>query len=366
MDLLIIPLFLLSFVLILASCEFFTNAVEWTGRRFELSEGAVGSVLAAVGTALPETLIPLIAILFIGGSAGEEIGTGAILGAPFMLATLALFVCGMAVLIFRKRRQTRSLSINGCLIRRDIKFFLIAYSLAAFAAFLPTDFNWFRLVLGVMLIPFYGLYLWYTLKTGDSCSEDLKDLYCYVGAKRIKRKSKPQSFVDPASTGIDKLLNRNEPATWMIIFQLVASLVGIIAGATLFVDQIKLIAIAGNINPLVLALLIAPIATELPEKFNSFLWIRAKKDTYALGNITGAMVFQSCFPVSIGLLLTNWHIELNTGDPNQVLEAAAIGIAILSGIILYARSTHKEIKMSGLMIGGVLYAIFLALVLLSV
>ena len=84
-------IFLLSFAVILAGCEFFTNGVEWAGKRFNLSEGAVGSVLAAVGTAMPETLVPLIAILMLGGEAGREIGVGAILGAPFMLATMALF-----------------------------------------------------------------------------------------------------------------------------------------------------------------------------------------------------------------------------------------------------------------------------------
>ena len=52
--------------------------------------------------------------------------------------------------------------------------------------------------------------------------------------------------------------------------------------------------------PLIMSLLITPIATELPEKFNSVLWIRQRKDTLALGNITGAMVFQSTFPVSVG------------------------------------------------------------------
>lgn len=132
--------FISSFLVILLGCEFFTNAVEWLGKRFELADGCVGSVLAAVGTAMPETLIPVIAILFLGGSSGEEIGAGAILGAPFMLATLALFACGMAVLVFRNRRGTSTLSINGDLIRRDIRFFLIAYSLAAVAAFIPGDF----------------------------------------------------------------------------------------------------------------------------------------------------------------------------------------------------------------------------------
>ena len=55
---------------------------------------------------------------------------------------------------------------------------------------------------------------------------------------------------------------------------------------------------------LVLSLVLAPLATELPEKANSFFWVREGKDTLALGNITGAMVFQSLIPISFGLAFT--------------------------------------------------------------
>ncbi len=79
---------------IVLACVLFTNAIEHLGEKLNLSEGAVGSVLAAVGTALPETILPLVAIVgaYVTGSnieAGQEIGIGAILGAPFMLGTLA-------------------------------------------------------------------------------------------------------------------------------------------------------------------------------------------------------------------------------------------------------------------------------------
>ena len=55
----------------------------------------------------------------------------------------------------------------------------------------------------------------------------------------------------------------------------------------------------------VLALVLAPLATELPEKFNSLIWVRQNKDTLAMGNITGAMVFQSCIPTAIGIILAS-------------------------------------------------------------
>src|SRR5215218_11045842 len=103
----------LSLVAVLGAAVFFTNAVEIMGDRLQLGAGAVGSILAAVGTALPETMIPLVAILGAllagsGSAAAGEIGIGAILGAPFLLSTLALFIVGVAVLGYRRRRQTGS------------------------------------------------------------------------------------------------------------------------------------------------------------------------------------------------------------------------------------------------------------------
>ena len=81
---------LAALAVILFGAQLFTNGVEWIGEAFGLSEGAVGSVLAAIGTALPETLLPLIAILSGGSVAGDEIGVGAILGAPLVLRRLGL------------------------------------------------------------------------------------------------------------------------------------------------------------------------------------------------------------------------------------------------------------------------------------
>jgi cation:H+ antiporter len=64
-----------------------------------------------------------------------------------------------------------------------------------------------------------------------------------------------------------------------------------------------------DLEPLLLSLALAPFATKLPEKANSFFWVRDGKDSLALGNITGAMVFQSTLPVSIGLAFTSWELD---------------------------------------------------------
>ena len=92
-------------------------------------------------------------------------------------------------------------------------------------------------------------------------------------------------------------------------------------------EQIKFFAHAFSINPLILSLILAPIATELPEKFNSVLWVKQSKDTLALGNITGAMVFQSCIPTAIGILLTPWVFGMES--------LVNIGLVYISTIIIF-------------------------------
>lgn len=152
---------ILALVVILASAELFTNSVEWFGRRYSLGEGAVGSVLAAVGTALPETLLPIMALAFLGGDAGRKIGTGAILGAPFMLSSLAMFVTGAAVIRYSlSGRRSITVTVNETVTRRDLTHFLRSYALVMLASFFHIRaLHW---GLAALLV---GLYAWYVYKT---------------------------------------------------------------------------------------------------------------------------------------------------------------------------------------------------------
>jgi len=122
----------------------------------------------------------------------------------------------------------------------------------------------------------------------------------------------------------------------------------IVGGAELFIDGVSGIAEAFAVPALAFTLLVAPVATELPEKFNSVLWIRRGKDTLALGNMTGAMVFQSAFPVSVGLLFTKWELA------HEALVAAIV--ALVAGSVLYL-TVRLTGRLTGriLLLQGVLY-----------
>ncbi|MBX9771933.1 MAG: hypothetical protein K2X29_11205, partial [Candidatus Obscuribacterales bacterium] len=92
-----------------------------------------------------------------------------------------------------------------------------------------------------------------------------------------------------------------------------------------------------------------------PEKVNSFLWSRSGKDTLALGNITGALVFQSCIPVAFGMAFTDWHLDRGT---------TLTGIVALSSCTLFWFLLKSErLKAQHLMLGAIAYAVTISLLL---
>ncbi len=276
-------LFLVSVAVTLGACTLFTNAIEWLGKRFNLSEGAIGGVLAAIGTTLPETSIPIIAIFFGDSRAEAEVGLGAILGAPFMLTTLVIPILAILLVVYAGLgKRAAAFRLNYRDVRGDLSFFMAAYSVALVCAFIPS-----RPVHAVAAVGLVGLYLYYVkLKFSETDEEG-------------------------SESGIEPLLFARKaavPSFGLIGVQGILGLAGLALGAHLFVLAAETIAGALSISPLILALLVAPLATELPEMSNSFLWLYRKKDRLAVGNVTGAIVFQGTIPVSIGLLGTDWTL----------------------------------------------------------
>jgi cation:H+ antiporter len=337
-------LLVIAFVVILVGAELFTNGIEWFGRKLELAEGAVGSVLAAVGTALPETMIPIVAIIFGTGAGSHGIGVGAILGAPFMLATLAMFVTGVAVVVRARRRSSDDvMPVDTTVLGHDMRYFAIGYAVAIGVAFLPGNIPFLHPVAAVVLL---GIYAWYVKAhfeaDPDVDAEDLAPL-------RFRK-------LDPA--------HRDEPRVprlRVVNLQVLVALGCIIGGAVVFVGAVETIAHDFGVDPRLLALVVAPIATELPEKFNSIIWIRQGKDTLAMGNITGAMVFQATIPTVVALLFAGeaWSI-----GPGSYTAFASAGIAFLASAAIFLPMARRgQLRGRSLLVGGPFYLAYLALVI---
>lgn len=324
-----IVMLVLSLGCILLACLVFTNGIELLGHRLHLHQAATGSILAAVGTALPETIIPIIALATrVGDPQARDVAIGAIIGAPFMLSTLAFLVTGAAVLVFAALGRRRlKLAFDPVSLDRDLSWFLALYGVAVLASFAP---NWplLRLAVAIGLATGYIVYMRRTIGAVGQANEIHHRLY------------------------LSRLLRLQERGRW-IGMQVLAALALMMFGAHLFVGAVEDLAPRLGMSALVLSLIITPIATELPEKLNSVIWIGQRKDTLALGNITGAMVFQSTFPVSVGVLFTNWNLH----GPTLVSAFLALSAAAL---VLGWTKWRGRLSPWLLLACGLFYGIFVA------
>ncbi|SAL75713.1 sodium/calcium exchanger membrane region [Caballeronia terrestris] len=321
--------------IILVASELFTNALEHLGERMGISEGVTGSLFAAVGTALPETTVPIIALL--GGTASravnEEIGVGAILGAPLMLATLSTCLMTLAILKSRGMRGVIAPERTG--FTRDLNFFLCAFLIAAGAMFVPHHAWQVRALFAAGLVCVYVVYVIATFRASAALVDS------------------GHGTEAPERLFVSKLGLPTSLATITLQFAIgIALLVG---GAKGFIHGVEGVSEALGVSALLLSLIIIPIATELPEKVNSILWARRGKDTLAFGNITGAMVFQGTLLPAIGIMLTPWEprVEVLTGVLITLAAAAWLRFnARRNGVVLWA-----------LLGNGVLYGAYLGLTL---
>jgi cation:H+ antiporter len=328
----------LSLAIILFAAEGFTNGVEIFGKRFSFSQAVVGSILAAVGTALPETILPIVAISSGNRSSVKDIGVGAILGAPFMLSSVAFFLIGITVISSHLRKHHRfEILVEPDSTKRDLGFFILMYSVAIFLPLVTA--RLFIVPIVVFLLAGYIYYINLTIKGKSAKIEHFEGLHLLKLQKKLG------------------LATHDTPHITLILLQVIVALAVMVLGAHMFVGNLEHISLRLGMSPLLFSLMLAPVATELPEKFNSVTWILKNKDTLAVGNITGAMVFQATFPVSIGLLFTPWKIE------GAALTSAIFAI-VSACIVLVTLATKKRLSPLTMLLGGVFYFVYI-IVLIS-
>lgn len=326
-------LLLISFAVILTGALLFTNAIEWLGHKLNLGEGAVGSILAAVGTAMPETLIPVVAI--IGAAQGSgDVAVGAIVGAPFLLATIAMALVGFSALAYVKRRpQGKHLDVHVETLDRDLIFFMVFFSLALVVGVVGPP-HGIQIAAGVICLLAYLFYVVQTIRNSGDVSES-HEMDPLIMDRRSDREGGPPNAI--------------------MIIQLLLGLGAMVGGAHLFVHELLNVAEHLGVSAIILSLILAPLATELPEKANSFFWVRDGKDALALGNITGAMVFQSTIPVAIGMIFIDWSL-----DKFAILS---MGLGLAGGLVAYwSLRRAGQFNKPSIAIWLILYLIFLGYV----
>src|SRR4051812_19329556 len=329
---------ILTLVLLLASaaviylaCEAFVNGVEWLGMKLGLTETATGTLLAAFGTALPESVVTLVASAFGSTPAQKDIGVGAALGGPLALSTVAYGVVAV-VLLLSARRLGRGdnpcVEVDSASLRQDQLWFLAIFV--------------FKVALGVLVFAwkplagfaFLAAYALYTLKELRAAGTQVE----HMDLEPLKLRPR----------------DANPPLAWAAL-QTLAALVVIFLASQVFVHQLEALAQQLGMSAELVALLFSPIATELPETMNAIIWVRQGKERLALANISGAMMIQATIPTAFGLFWTPWLLQ------EPLLVAAGVTMAA----VLYLQWIFRSPQVQSRVLAQVawLYPVFGAIVL---
>lgn len=318
-----ILIMLVSALIIYFSCELFVNAIEWVGKEFNISQNAVGTVLAAFGTALPESVVTFIAVVFGTNSSQKDIGVGAALGGPLVLSTLAYAVVGISILAFRnKRKLGNSISIDGKKLGRDQLWFLSIFIFKVALGFVVFSIKpW----CGILFFIVYGVYFFIEM----SADADEKE-----------GELEPLKFAA-------KTLN---PKKTTILLQTLFSLILIFVGSQLFVHSLDTFSVSLGIPAHIVALILSPVATELPEILNAIIWVRQGKEKLALANISGAMMIQATVPSALGIMFTPWIFDKSLAF-SAIMTFAAI-------ILLYLTLRKNHLSVKRLSFSAIFYIVF--------
>ncbi len=317
-------------VLIYLSCAFFVNGVEWVGYRLKLAETATGTILAAFGTALPESAVTFVAVAFGHSAAERELGVGAALGGPLALSTLAYSVVGLTLLGSRHLRVKRKAAVAAdCRqLAHDQGWFLAIFlcKLGLGLVLFPGK-HWF----GFLFLAAYAAYVWQELRREGGLHEveDLEPL-----------KFRPRVAM---------------PSLAWAALQTGAALVVIFIASRVFVAQLNVLGPALGMKPQLVALLFSPIATEMPETINAIIWVRQGKERLALANISGAMMIQATIPTACGLFGTPWLFSAPVILAGVV---TAIAVACLYLMFRGGQVTGKQLSWASL-----LYLLFAGLLM---
>jgi cation:H+ antiporter len=297
-----VVLFAGSAAAIYFACEFFVNGVEWLGRKLGVGETATGTILAAFGTALPESAVTFVAVVFGRDSAQKDIGVGAALGGPMVLATISYAVVGFSMLWNHQRlgRTTHVIECDSMRLRRDQAWFLCIFIGKVALGLLVFNYKpW----LGALFLLAYAVYLLRELRGAQVLSvDDLEPL---------------------------KLHPKGEPGLLWPLLQTALALIAIAIASKVFVGQLETIGVWAGLSPQLVALLLSPVATELPETMNALIWVRQGKERLALANISGAMMIQATIPTALGLFFTSWVFSrelIVSGVVTMVAVAALLGL----------------------------------------
>jgi cation:H+ antiporter len=318
---------------------------ELTGASYLLSYGAehlskkygakfVGRTLLSIATTLPEIAIVIYAAA--GGFYGTAIGAG--LGSNLLMMTLGL---ALMLLIATTRLSKAPLKgVDVTTFKLD-KIFLLATAVISAVLFL----DGYNFIDGFIFAGMFGAYLVMALR----------EMKAENKAKKDEVKEGDHKVVRVGEGLPEKGLNKEMVKA---ILAFAAGPAGIFLGASPFIQSLQGFSLEVGVSVIILAVIISPIAGEMPEKISMMLLARkgAAGASIAVANVLGSKILNNTLLLAVAVFGAMYHGGFYASIAlNPILEYQMILVTVVT-IGALVMMFKKEI---GLKVGMILAAMYI-------
>lgn len=287
--------------LILLGANALTDGASALARRVGISDLVVGLTVVAFGTSAPELVISMLSAA--KGNSGLAIGN--VVGSNIFNIFAIIGITAMV----------RPIVIERTVMTREIPMVVIS-SLVLLVmgntvlldgdatAMLPRSG-------GILLLVFFGIFLWYTFATAKSAAPD-----------------------EPAN---DAASGKGEFKPGKAVLWVICGLAMLVAGGDRFVAGASGIASMAGISDAIIGLTIAAAGSSLPELATSIVAARKGRTSMAVGNVIGSNIFNIFFV--LGASATVHPLAFGTICNMDLLTLTAASIMFLACGWLFGKRT---------------------------
>jgi cation:H+ antiporter len=289
-------------------------AERWGGRF-------VGRTLLSIATTLPEIAIVVAAANH--GSYGTAIGSA--LGSNLFMMTLGLAI--MLIIATTKLSKAPQKFIDVQQFKLD-KILLVITAVVGAILFI----DGYDIIDAMIFTAFFGLYL-------------------YLAFREMKQEKKKVMLGSELHAAPEIIKSQKHFSRSMILF--IAGTIGIFIGAEPFVHSLEGLALDSGVSVVILAVIISPIAGEMPEKISMIFLARkgANGASIAVANVLGSKILNNTLLLAVAVFAAMTYQGFTTKIQNtSLLEEQMILVTAITIIALVPMFRNKLGLKSGIML----------------
>ena len=310
----------------------------------------VGRVLLSIATTLPEIAIVMYAAA--NGSYGVAIGSG--LGSNLLMMTLGLAI--MLIIATTRLSKAPLKHIDVSTFKNDM-IFLIAAAVISFVLFLDgynyiDGFIFLGLFAGYIVLSLYEMRIENKEKVANTMNHNADN------ANSANNNNNNKKLI------IEKGISYNNKKFIKAMGAFLIGAIGIVLGAEPFIHSLEGFSTDVGISAVILAVIISPIAGEMPEKISMMLMARkgAAGAAIAIANVLGSKILNNTLLLAVAVFAAMYSFGFyETIEITEILYYQIILVTVIT-IIAVLPMFRKKI---GLRFGLILLSMYIVAILIQ-